>query len=492
MITLSETGRKALRLAGIVLLFALTVAFVWLMPAWMLTADMLPAFGAAILIIGAVFVTAAFGGDSEQIYSRLTLLLWWVLLSSEEFFVRLNDTEATAAGNFAPQAFQEAMVWVIVFFCGLVLMLRRPGSLQGLWRGPTKWLSLYGLLCVASCAYSVQKTFSIAWSFKLCIVVLLLQLCRIQIQDEEKMKSFLNATLWGLAFLTIVPPVRALFIAGPMFEDGRLGNSISPTGLSGIAGTLFLAALAFRPLTGGRKTWFLAGAGAIVMFLAGGKTAIVAGVVSAMLFFVMQKRIAAAAGILAAVIAVGGAVIAVTPVSGYLKNYVESSDGATVTARTELWKLAVPFIQERPVQGYGYAASRFISLQVGGVAWDPGHMHNGFLEALYNNGILGLLLMLAIHGCILRSIYRILRNKTVDERLRGVAIGCAALYFNLLLNGMFNASFGGRAGGTFIALLALLTIGERLTFLATRVPTVETALEPLRMEPLFVSPWIVS
>jgi O-antigen ligase len=485
---MSETNRSALRLAGILLLFVLTMAFVWLMPAWMLAPDMLPAFTVAILIIGAVSLASARGGDSGEVYRRLTFLLWWLLLSSEEFFVRLNQTEDTASGHFAPEAFEEAMVWVLVFFCGAILLLRRPRSLDGLWRGPSKWLSIYAALCVASCAYSTQKMFSIAWTFKLCIVVLLLQFCRNQIQDEKKLKTFLNATLWGLAFLTIVPPVRALFLPGPIFEDGRLGNSISPTGLSGIAGTLFLAALAFGPVTGKRKAWFLAGAGAIVMFLAGGKTAIVAGLLSAMLLYLMQKRVAAAAGVIAGVLAIGAAVIAMTPVSGYLSNYVESADGATLTARSELWALAMPFIRNRPILGYGYAASRFISLQVGGVAWDPGHMHNGFLEALYNNGFLGLLVMLVIQGCILRSLFRIIRDGRVNERIRGLAIGCTAIYFNILLNGMFNASFGGRAGGTFVVLLALLTIGERLTFLASRVPAGAIVVKPETVRSVFSSP----
>jgi O-antigen ligase len=310
-------------------------------------------------------------------------------------------------------------------------------------------------------------------------------LCRNQIQDEKKLQAFLNATVWGLAFLTIVPPVRALFLPGPIFEDGRLGNSISPTGLSGIAGTLFLAALAFRAPAGNRKTWLLAGAGAIVMFLGGGKTSIIAGVLSVVLFFVMQKRIGAAAGVALGVLVTGVAVIAMTPISGYLMNYAQAGDAATITARSGLWELAMPFIRNRPILGYGYASSRFISLQLGGVSWDPGHMHNGFLEALYNNGFLGLLVMLAIHGCIIRNIFRIIRDRAVSQRLRGVAIGCAAVYFNILLNGMFNASFGGRAGGTFIVLLALLVIGERLTFLARRVPA--RAAVPASV-PIFVTP----
>jgi O-antigen ligase len=439
---------------------------------------MLPAFAVSVFVIGAVIVAHGRGGDSDATHRRLTFLLWWVLLGSEEFFVRLNQTEDTARGNFAPEAFEEAMIWILVFVCGAVLILRKPRSLDTLWQGPYKWLLVYGGLCIVSCAYATQKAFSVAWTFKLCIVVLLLQMCRSQIQDEKKLKTFLNATLWGLAFLTIVPPVRALFLTGPIFEDGRLGNSISPTGLSGIAGTLFLTALAVKPVTGGRWTWFLGGSGAIVMFLAGGKAAIIAGVLSAMLFFLMQKRVGAAIGVGAGVLAVGTAVIAITPVSGYLMNYAGAGDAATITARSSLWDLAMPFIRNRPVQGYGYASSRFISLQVGGVSWDPGHMHNGFLEALYNNGVLGLIIMLGIHASILRSVFRVVRDKTVNKRLRALAAGCAAIYFNILLNGMFNASFGGRAGGTFIVLLSLLAIGERLTFLTSVAPATSAAVKP--------------
>ena len=478
---------RAARLAGILFLFALTAAGVFLMPAWMLTPDMLPAFGVAILIVGAICYASACGGDPGDIHRRLTFLAWWVLLSSEEFFVRLNQTEDTAQGNFAPQAYAEGMVWVLVFFCGVILLLRRPRSLQGLWQGPLKWLPIYATLCIISCAFAIQKAFSVAWAFKLGVVVLLLQLCRSQIQDEKSLKAFLNFTLWGVAFLTIVPPVRALFLTGPIFEDGRLGNSISPTGLSAIAGTLFLTALAFHPVTRSRKTWFLAAAGAIVMFLAGGKAAIIAGVLSAMLFFLMQKRPVAAAGVAVGVLAIGTVVIAMTPVSGYLQNYA-SGDAATVTARSGLWSQALPIILNRPLLGYGYASSRFISLQVAGVVWDPGHLHNGFLEALYNNGLLGLLVMLAIHGCILRFVFRILRDKKVNTRIRGLAVGCAAIYFNILLNGMFNASFGGRAGGTFIVLLALLVIGERLTYFARRLSPVAIVVQPAASRTVFVTP----
>ena len=99
-----------------------------------------------------------------------------------------------------------------------------------------------------------------------------------------------------------------------------------------------------------------------------------------------------------------------------------------------------------------------------------------------------LLVMLAIHASILRSVFRILRDKKVNARIRGLAVGCAAIYFNILLNGMFNASFGGRAGGTFIVLLALLVIGERLTYFARRLSPVAIVVQPAASRTVFVTP----
>jgi len=31
------------------------------------------------------------------------------------------------------------------------------------------------------------------------------------------------------------------------------------------------------------------------------------------------------------------------------------------------------------------------------VSWQPGHLHNGFLEVLYNNGLVGLFVMVMMH-----------------------------------------------------------------------------------------------
>jgi O-antigen ligase len=453
--------------AGFACLFVCSLAAAFLAPAWMLSTDMLP-----VAIIGNLFVlllcvVAALSRSGER-PRNLTFALWWVLMSSEEFFVHRAETETTMAGHFAPEAYAEASIWVMVFAAALVLTFRDSGYLKLLLRGPYRWLALYGALCLASCAWAIRPVFTAAWSFKLALTILLLTMCASRIREEEDLKSFLKVTLWGLAFVTIVPPLRALFYPGPIFEDGRLGTSISPTGLSGMAATLLLTALAAGPLLRARWVGVLGVAGAGVMFLAGGKTAILGGVLSAVLFFAVQRRVGAAVGVFAGLAVLGAMVISVTPVSSYLRNYLASGEASTLTGRTGLWDLAFPLIVNRPLTGYGYASSRFVSVQVGGVIWDPANLHNGFLEALFNNGLLGLALVLAIQCAIIARLARVVRLSGCPASLRTVAIGGGAMLLNVLVAGMSNAVFGGRAEGPFVTMLALITISERLAYVAQR------------------------
>jgi O-antigen ligase len=96
-----------------------------------------------------------------------------------------------------------------------------------------------------------------------------------------------------------------------------------------------------------------------------------------------------------------------------------------------------------------------------GTPFQAGHMHNGFLEALYNNGLIGLFLMLMIHVVIVRNLWKTMRGE-VSPRAQRLAIGSMAIYTNLLINGMFNATFSGRANSQFMLLLAMVIVSIRL------------------------------
>jgi len=38
-----------------------------------------------------------------------------------------------------------------------------------------------------------------------------------------------------------------------------------------------------------------------------------------------------------------------------------------------------------------------------GVRWEASHLHNAFLDVLYNNGLVGLVLILSMHAIIIKT-----------------------------------------------------------------------------------------
>ena len=95
-------------------------------------------------------------------------------------------------------------------------------------------------------------------------------------------------------------------------------------------------------------------------------------------------------------------------------------------------------------------------------------MHNGFLETLYNNGLTGLVLILMVHVIIVYNLIRAIRRAPPTHFRYQLAVGCLAVYANLLIGGFFNASFGGRAWSFFMLLLALVIVSEKLVNLESR------------------------
>jgi O-antigen ligase len=263
-----------------------------------------------------------------------------------------------------------------------------------------------------------------------------------------------------------------------MFDAGGRLNA-SANGLVIIAGTLLILALTLNSLR--PRAWLILAAlvGLTVMILSGGKAGILSGIVSTMLFFLVQRKIGSTVLFASALIVVSTLVFAFTPLSSYFIQYGESDQGSTLSGRTELWTAAWPDIRQKPILGHGYVASRFISVEVEGAFPDAGNLHNGFLEALYNNGIIGLILLLGLHLGILRNLFR-LRKAPPGSHIYKLAVGCFILYINILLNGCFNATFGGHAYSPFILFLALAVIAERLTALAPAMHTFRAQDELVR------------
>jgi O-antigen ligase len=236
-----------------------------------------------------------------------------------------------------------------------------------------------------------------------------------------------------------------------------------------MAGLLLLVSMTLFAIR--KRGWLLimAGLGMLVMLVAGGKAGIVAGVFSALLFFVLQKRIRYALGLLVIFLVVGGVLLATTPLAKYFEDYNRSNEASTITGRTDLWTTIWPAIQEKPILGHGYVASRFLSLDVNFVGWEPPHTHNSFIESLYNNGIPGLVLVVIMNIIIIRNLLRALKNQA-DRQAFFLAVGGFSIYVSLLINGMFKVSFGGTPDNSFIMFLALFVLSMKLQEMAQRAP----------------------
>jgi O-Antigen ligase len=398
------------------------------------------------------------------------LVLWWILLFAEIAFFRLATAEDTFRDRFLASAYGEAAVWVITFVWLGLLSLPNFDYLRNLFSGSAKWLSFFAILAVISSAYSPSPIFSFAWAFKLSLIVLLLHMLLRSMRSVADVHAFFRSTFWGFLALTVIPVLIALASPGGPFERGR-NESISPNGVSEISGVLLLVSLVLYSYE--RRMWripFVVFA-ALVTILAGGKAAIFSTMVAGTFFFTLRKKVAAALAFLAIMIVLGGILFMLTPLGEYMDIYQQSGQVTTLTGRTDLWSIALPAIEQTPILGHGYMASKFFARKSAGVPWDAGHMHNGVLEVLYNNGLIGLAVLLMMNFVIIRDLRVVIRRPT-DTGARLFAQGSLALYVALILSGMFNASFGGRPYSLFMMMLALVMVSQTLRKIIESNPVV--------------------
>jgi O-antigen ligase len=470
----SKLPPYALTAALLLAVAGFTVCVMWLWPASMLDSDtmalmLVVIFALAVLYAGLAVCRTTLA-DADSTVLRLSLLIWFILLISEGLFDRAGDEVDTYKGLITSQAYGEAIVWVVAAAILLLVLLPHLGHLRPLFAKNYKWATIYVLVCLLSVTYSPDKTYSLAWCFKLGLVVLLLGVCIPTVSSVAKAILFLRITLWGLLFLTFIPVLIALWDPEGAFS-GAGGRLLDPVLLSQRGGFVFLIATVLYSLQRRRLFLVVSIVGAAVMVMAFGKTSIIAGTFSAGLFLILQGK-RKAAGLLFGGLLVLTLVILVTvpQVSRYASSY-EGTD--TLTGRTNVWEMALPRIKQRPLQGYGYLATKFMWLSEREKVATFTHLHNSFLDVAYNLGLLGLVPMIMMHVGLVKNLRRSMRNakapptigSDASERrssrtLYLVAAGCLILYVDLLINGMMTTTFGGRPNCLFMSFLAVLALSE--------------------------------
>ncbi len=419
----------------------------------------------SIIVVGATFFALMWfvvaSAPSVALRSRnLVFALWWVLLGSEEIFSYV--TEEAEGGQFSSGAYSEAMLWVFVALVFLLYTYRHSQYLHTLFGGSYKWVSWFGVMCLLSCAYAERPGFSLAWIVKLFLAILLLAACNYEIKSIDDLRSFLKVSQWALVFMVSVPVVRLL--ANPeTLATGRLYDvGTAPTVLSVDAGLLVLYSLMLaQPGKNNVSRNFFLFLGMVMMLLAAGKTGILGCIFGAVVFFMLQSKFKAAARFLLILFVVGGLLVAFTPFGTYLRFYLTSGQAESVTGRSDVWAAGWQLIKAKIILGRGFMSSRFLAYKID-VEWMPNHLHNGFLEVMYNNGIIGLFVTLMMQGWIVRNLVRVMRAVHHDHPLHQLAVGCFAVYLDILINGLVSRTFGSRPDGTFMILFSMVFVADRL------------------------------
>jgi O-antigen ligase len=437
-------------------------------PSWIVSEAALKMFVAvAILLIPLCVVLAAAkarAADPQRTTFALALLIWWFLLISDEFFDRISFVQNTYEGQFSVEAYSEVVTWVVAFFVLVLISFSKPDYLRNFFAGSYKWMSLFMLSCLAASLYSPSPSYSLGWWFKLCLVTLVLGLCTSYLEKLSDVRALLWSNLWGLLCVCVLALGDAFADPTTMFQGvgGRL--NADPVVLSGSAGLLLIVTLILNSIR--PRVWLkLIGLlSVLTMILAFGKTGLIAAAVASAAFFGLQKKVASGIGLLVGAGLLAAVLIAtVTPLGNYFNAYHSSS---TLTGRTEIWESALPAIKQQPILGHGYLASKFMwTTQRGRIEDVAPHLHNGFLETLYNNGFVGLVFLLGLHGSILANLYHAKKvlsatqKETPDLKQANILIvGCFALYLDLLIYGLFTPAFGGRTTAHFMVFLSILAL----------------------------------
>jgi O-antigen ligase len=144
-------------------------------------------------------------------------------------------------------------------------------------------------------------------------------------------------------------------------------------------------------------------------------------------------------------------------------------DGGTANSVTagrvdEIWLPLLPEFWKSPIWGQGHGSIMWSDAMKSGTILEVSHPHNAYIQALFDMGILGLVLMCAFFWYIMRDLFRLGRDTTLPSETRGFFQGAAAGLIGFLIAGFAGSSLTPAPEQSFL----WLAIGAMYGVLATR------------------------
>jgi O-antigen ligase len=343
--------------------------------------------------------------------------------------------------------------------------------LPWLFQGLVGTLGVYALVCVTSSLWSVMPMWTFYKSCEYLLDVSVLAAALSVIGSVETYESLFD-WVWTLCafelMLTWMGTILWPHEAWDQFPTRLIGvfpaQSSNAIGASGA----ILAVIAFSrllPVAGCRfqRSWntvvFVFG---IVSMLASKTRNAMAGfAIGVLLVLVVSKR----AKIAAFVTLVCGSLLALTPASGMLVDYLQREQNTdqleSLTGRMQWWEFAWQQFAKHPLTGLGaYAGGKFAVLSQLGFG-DTAHLHNDYLEAIVGTSVWGLVpLLIAIFGTwwLLLHFLRSPGLKPFERQLAVEAIGVLGI---LTVRSFFNAEFVWHAPQYFLVILGYAELLRR-------------------------------
>lgn len=388
-----------------------------------------------------------------------TLQWWhvlWALTIVSAMVFRRRTASDIASDPLDAWALFRVFVDMIVFSVLIGrLALRRTHWVGSMFRGVVGAVGVYGVVCLASTAWSVYPSWTLfkSWEYLLDVAVLAAVLATVD--SIELYRNFLDWT-WALYALLLLSVWKDVFLwpQAALYgevEPGaplsiRLGGVLPAASSNDVAtysSILGLVCLArIFPATEEErfpKLWYIFALLLCMVSLVLSQTrAALAGFLLGGLFILLFSKQGRSGAVVTLIVA---PILAICTMGGTIWSFMERGQTVeqmgTLSSRTEWWGMAWQAFMERPLTGLGaYAGGRFAVLAKAGFG-GTGTMHSDYLEVLVGTGIWGLIPLLAALAGTWWLLLRFVReySGTQEGQLAHEALAILAL---LTLRSAFN------------------------------------------------------
>ncbi len=412
-------------------------------------------------------------------------LLWMLALASALVFrIRtVNDIASDPLDAWA--VYRVALDILVAFSLFGILAVRRIHWLGSMFRGVVGALTVFGLVEVASSAWSVYPSWTFYKSCEYLVDVALLAAILESVSSIQDYRKLFNWTwaLYGMLLLSVwmgavIWPHAALH--GQTLGGAELGlrlegvlPAVSSNDVGTFAGIIVLLCLTrLFPASneGFRKLWYLLllGAGLATMVMAQTRTAFAGLLLGVFIVLVYSRR-----GRLGAMFAlVVTPMVALFTMGGLIWAFMERGQTeaqlATLSSRAQWWAFAWQTYLERPLTGFGaYAAGRFAVLAKLGMV-GTSTLHSDYLDVIAGTGVWGLIPFLIVLVATWWFLLKYLRDPSLDGEGRQLAYEALAILALLTFRSIFMTMLTWHPPLHFLAIIGYVEFLRRRQRVAVR------------------------